>query len=273
MKDENQNELNNDNTRLEELFKCEMTPLTQLEILNEIKKSELIMPVVFPEEVLREIDSSDSDTVEMDEAAFNIEFIGDEEDNMVVPLFTSDEKIMEAGMGPTAIACPARDIAELISQSDDFSSVAFNPFCENTVDMPVEIFLEICEDVTDEEADFIEMIDTVLDALLANSVSLEENSTFFYRADENIMVEEAEDGFFTPEIPFAVSSNPKYGEDLKYTNIIMVPESTRVLFGDSDEDLDIIIAPLTEFHLEDRLDDFTSLWMCGAQPFYDEWEK
>ena len=84
------------------------------------------------------------------------------------------------------------------------------------------------------------------------------------------MIENAVGGVFTPEVPFYVSSNPNYGEELKYTNILLMPKSKRILPTGSDNDLDIIIAPGTEFRLQDTLDETRNLWMCEAQPFYDE---
>jgi len=48
-------------------------------------------------------------------------------------------------------------------------------------------------------------------------------------------------------------------------------QSKKILpIGPSENDLDIVIAPGTEFHLEDTMDETTNLWMCGAQPFYDD---
>ena len=92
----------------------------------------------------------------------------------------------------------------------------------------------------------------------------------FFRHDENVMVENAVDGVFVPNVPFSVSSNPKYGEGMKYTNILMMPKSKKILPIGPDAELDIVIAPGTEFKLEDTLDGTQNLWMCGAQPFYDE---
>ena len=50
-----------------------------------------------------------------------------------------------------------------------------------------------------------------------------------------------------------------------------MPKSKRILpIGPAENGLDVVIAPGTQFNLEDRLDEFTSLWMCGEQPFYEE---
>jgi hypothetical protein len=57
---------------------------------------------------------------------------------------------------------------------------------------------------------------------------------------------------------------------MKYTNILLMPESKKIFPIGPDQELDIIIAPGTEFKLEDVMDGTQNVWMCGAQPFYDE---
>lgn len=122
--------------------------------------------------------------------------------------------------------------------------------------------------LADEE--FIEYLNKLLDNIKNHSVELNEKSTFVIRNDENFMIEAAEDGVYTPNFPLYVSSDPKYGEEFKYTNILLIPEHTKFLPIEHIENgLDIVIAPGTKFTLEDRRDEFTSLWMCGDQPFYD----
>lgn len=49
-----------------------------------------------------------------------------------------------------------------------------------------------------------------------------------------------------------------------------MPKSTKILVTGQDVDLDIIIAPGSEFNLEEELDEVTTIWKCGAQPFYDD---
>ena len=149
----------------------------------------------------------------------------------------------------------------------ELSSTSINPFTDFDINMPVEAFLSLFEDPLEKQK---KSLNKILAILKEHSVELEENTTLFIRADENFMIENAVDGVFTPEVPFNVSSNPKYGEDLKYTNILLMPKSKRILPTGPDNDLDIIIAPGTEFHLQDTMDKTQNLWMCGDQPFYDE---
>ena len=111
---------------------------------------------------------------------------------------------------------------------------------------------------------------SILKILKEHSAELEEDVALVYKDSENFMVENAVDGVYVPQIPFRASSNPKYGEDLKYTNILLMPKSTKILVTGQDVDLDIIIAPGSEFNLEEELDEVTTIWKCGAQPFYDD---
>lgn len=68
------------------------------------------------------------------------------------------------------------------------------------------------------------------------------------------MVENAVNEVFVAKMPFKVSSsNPEYGKDLKHTNILPMLESKKILSIWPDEELDISIAPGTEFKLEDTL--------------------
>mgnify|MGYP007104070423 CR=1 FL=1 len=162
------------------------------------------------------------------------------------------------------------DLAEMMKQTDRYASIAINPFTEHGLDITMETFLGLFKEVSPEEKMMADALNQILDVLRKHSIELEENTTLFFRHDENVMVENAVDGVFVPELPFSVSSNPKYGEGLKYTNILLMPKSKRILLANPDDDLDIIIAPGTEFRLEDTLDKTQNLWMCGAQPFYNE---
>ena len=136
----------------------------------------------------------------------------------------------------------------------------------------MEMFLNLFHEPTEEEMGFLETLSTVLKVLEEHSAKLEKDTAFFLRSDVNFMKEEAVDGVFVPNIPFNISSNPKFGEGLKYTNILLFEKTKKILRTGlpSEESFNVIVAPGTEFILEDELDEFTTIWKCGAQPFYDE---
>ena len=259
-----------DNSRLEELLNqfFELPDEGKNEFIELFKQSRLYMP--------SEVDVSAFDPENMKEGqviegprGFDIKYI-ENENGKTVPLFTSDEVMEKAGVRVSTYVLYMSDLAEMMKQTDRYASVTINPFTEHGLDITMETFLGLFKEESLEEKMMSDALNQILEVLRKHSVELEENTTLFFRHDENVMVENAVDGVFVPELPFSVSSNPKYGEGLKYTNILLMPKSKRILPADPDADLDIIIAPGTEFRLEDTMDGTQNLWMCGAQPFYDD---
>ena len=259
-----------DNSRLEELLNqfFELPDEGKNEFIELFKQSRLYMPI--------EVDVSAFDPENMKVGqviegprGFDIKYI-ENENGKTVPLFTSDEVMEKAGVRVSTYVLYMSDLAEMMKQTDRYTSIAINPFTEHGLDITMETFLGLFKEASGEEKMMADALNQILEVLRKHSIELEENTTLFFRHDENVMVENAVDGVFVPELPFSVSSNPKYGEGLKYTNILLMPKSKRILLANPDDDLDIIIAPGTEFRLEDTLDKTQNLWMCGAQPFYDE---
>jgi hypothetical protein len=162
------------------------------------------------------------------------------------------------------------DLAEMLKQSDRYSAVAINPFTEHDVVIPFEGFMNLFYEPTEEEKQAMEALNQILEVMKEHSVELDKDYAFMFRNDEDVMKEHAVDGVFIPPLPFNVSSNPEFGKDLKYTNIILMQESKRIFPIGPDADLDIVIAPGSEFELVEEPDEFTRVWKCGAQPFYDD---
>ena len=259
-----------DNSRLEELLSqfFELPAEGKNEFIELFKQSRLYMPI--------EVDVSafDPENVKVGQViegprGFDIKYI-ENENGKTVPLFTSDEVMEDAGVRVSTYVLYMSDLADMLKQTDRYASVTINPFTEHGLDIAMETFLGLFKDESPEEKMMADALNQILEVLRKHSIELEENTTLFFRHDENVMVENAVDGVFVPQVPFSVSSNPKYGEGLKYTNILLMPKSKKILPADPDADLDIIIAPGTEFRLEDTLDKTQNLWMCGAQPFYNE---
>lgn len=271
MMDDLKKEAQIDNSALEEIMKRDITPESQREFFEIFKDSQLFMPVIYSENLFEGIENAKpGDVIEPSgRVGFDINSLTDSEGNMAVPLFTSSEIMESTGLRSSAIAIFMSDLADMLKQTDRYSVIAVNPFTEFDINMPVDAFLSLFEEPSDDKKEFLKQLIDLLDFMKENSVELEENTTLFIRSDENFMIENAVDGVFTPEVPFNVSSNPKYGEDLKYTNILLMPKSKRILPTGPDNDLDIFIAPGTEFHLQDTMDKTQNLWMCGDQPFYE----
>ena len=261
-----------DNSALEEIMKKKITPETQREFFEIFKESQLFMPVTYSENMFEGIENAkEGDVFEpQGQIGFDINYLTDSEGNKAVPLFTSDEAMEKAGVRSSVYALYMSDLAYMLKQTDRYSVIAINPFTEHDINMPVQAFLSLFEEPSEEKKEFLEFLNRILNSLKEYSVELEENTTLFIRDDENFMIDNAVDGVFTPNAPFFASTNPKFGEEFKYTNILLMPKSKKILQIGPDEELDIIIAPGTEFKLQDTLDGTQNLWMCGDQPFYDE---
>lgn len=261
-----------DNSRLEELMSEKRTAESQDEFLRLFKQSQLYMPVEYSANMFEGIENAkEGDIFEPEgQVGFDIICLTSDDGSKAVPLFTSDEMMEKAGIRSSAHVLFMSDLADMLKQTDRYSAVAVNPFIENGIIMPMKMFLDLFYEPTEEEKGFIKEFNRMLEIIRKHSIELEENTTLFFRNDENVMVDNAVDGVFVARMPFKVSSNPEYGKSLKYTNILLIPEGKRILPIGPDEELDIIIAPGTEFKLEDTLDGTQNLWMCGAQPFYDE---
>lgn len=259
-----------DNSRLEELLNqfFDLPAEGKNEFIELFKQSRLFMPIEMNMEAF-DPENLEVGKVSQGPLGFDIKYI-ENENGKTVPLFTSDEVMEKAGVRVSTYVLYMSDLAEIMKQTDRYASIAINPFTEHGLDITMETFLGLFKEASPEEKMMADALNQILEVLRKHSIELEENTTLFFRHDENVMVENAVDGVFVPELPFSVSSNPKYGEGLKYTNILLMPKSKRILPADPDADLDIIIAPGTEFKLEDTMDGTQNLWMCGAQPFYDD---
>uniref|UniRef100_UPI003890D6B8 SseB family protein n=1 Tax=Methanobrevibacter sp. TaxID=66852 RepID=UPI003890D6B8 len=241
-----------DNSQLEEIIKKDITPEMQEEFFDVFKDSQLFMPVSFSADMFKGLESAKpGDVLETPkQTGFDINYLKNSDGEKAVPLFTSDKVMQEAGVKSSVFVLYMSDLAEMLKQSDEYSTVVVNPFTPSELNIPMEGFLNLFRQVSDEEKEFLESINELLHALREHSVELEENSTLVIRLDENLMIDNAVDGVFTPPIPFYASSNPKYREDLKYTHILLMPKSKKILpIGPVENGMDIVIAPGTEFSL------------------------
>ena len=244
------------------------------EFLTLFKESQLYMPVIMSDDFFENIEDSKPGDVftTTERSGFDINYITYDEDKKGVALFTSDEMMKSSGLQSSVIAMFMSDLAGLLKQTDRYSMIFINPFTDLYVDMPIDSFLNLFREPSEEEKKFFEALNEILNALREHSLELEDNMAFIVRSDDDFMKEAAVDGVFVPDIPFNVSSNPKFGEGMKYTNFLLFDKSKKVLpIGPPSEDqFNTVIAPGTEFILEKELDEFTRVWKCGAQPFYDE---
>ena len=263
-----------DNSKLEELMSEKFTVESQNDFLELFKESQLLMPVTMSANVFEGIENAkEGDIFELeDQVGFDINFLTGNDGSKAVPLFTSDEMMEKGNCRSSSIAIFMSDLAEMLKQTDRYSAIAINPFTEHDIVMPMEIFLSLFSEPTEEQKKMLETMNETLKILKEKSIELEEDYAFYVRDNEPFMKDLAIDGVFVPNIPFNASSKKDFKSELKYLNILIMPKTTKIVYtgGIVDEDAyDTIIAPGSEFHHVEDIDEFTSVWKCEAQPFYD----
>lgn len=269
--DELKNQTEIDNSKLEKILEKDITPQMQVEFFEILKESQFFLPVTPSANMFEGLeDAKVGDTfTPKGQAGFDINYLTDAEGNKAVPLFTSDEMMEKAGLRSSVIVMFASDLADMLKESDRYQVIAINPFTDHDINMPFEAFISLLDEPSQEEKEIISSINEMVEMLRKHSYTLDEDMAFMLRLDENFMVEQAVNGVFTPRIPFTVSTSPDYGKDLKYTNILLFEKGKKVLPVAGGVELNTIIAPGTELIIEKELNEFTTVWKCGAQPFYD----
>ena len=263
-----------DNSKLEELMR---DPEREEELLRELEKSQLILPVIFPEGIFGDFDDMKVGDVisPTEQLGFDINFLSRENGKKSVALFTSDEMMERIGLRSSVMVMYVPDIANMLKGAEDeYKFVTINPFTDVGVDIPVKSFIMLFGEREDdeEESEFIKTLKGILEILEKHSVELEQNMILFLRAESDFMKEQAVDGVFAPNIPLNVSIREDFNKDLPYLNILLMDAGQKILYiGDQvDEDnFDTIIAPGSEFELLEEEDEFTSIWKCRKQPFYE----
>ena len=244
-----------DNSELEDLMKMDVETASRQDqdrFFEKLKESQLLMPVEYPE---------NSDT-------FNIIYLTDAEGKNAVPLFTSYEMMGKAGVESSAYPIYMSDLADLMDQADEkYSLISINPFTDTNINMGLPAFV----DLFDEDDEMSDVFSEMLQIILENSVELEEDTAIMIHSEDNFMKNLAVAGIYQDPMPMKLNSNPYYNEDLKYTNILLFEKSKKLLLlGEViNDEFDTVVAPATEFEFVQDLDEFTSVWRCGAQEFYD----
>ena len=122
-----------------------MTPKDQAMLFDIIKKSQLFMPIEVTSSIFDNIENAKvEDTIESDETFRFIPIAINESSGKAIPLFTSKERMEEAGANVSCIAIFTEDLAGMLKQTcDEYIEVAINPFTTKSIGMPLEGFLNI----------------------------------------------------------------------------------------------------------------------------------
>ena len=261
-----------DNSKLEELMKEEITPEMQKEFFEIFMESQLFLPIMPNENMFKGIENAKvGDVVETDgQVGFKINYITDSDGSKAVPLFTSSEVMESTGFRSSVFAIYMCDLADMLKETDMYSLIAINPFTDHDLNMPIDAFLNLFEDQPSQE--IIDSIYALLKLLDEFFIELDDEYGFYLRGNRDIMKTYAVDGVFTPTLPLSVHSKREFEKDRKYLNIVLMPKGSRIVFlGDDTGETqhDTIIAPESRFVHVDDADEYTSVWRCVAQPYYD----
>ncbi len=263
-----------DNSELEALLEEDITPEMQFRLFEILKKSQLYLPVTPSPNMFEGIENAKvGDTFQpKGQAGFDINYLTDNEGNKAVPLFTSSEMMEKAGVASSVMVMFTSDLADMLKQSDRYQAVAINPFTEHDINMPFEAFISMFDEPTPRAKEYFETMEAILKILKEKSIVLEEDYAFYVRDNEPFMKNLAVDGVFVPDIPFNASTRKDFHGEMKYLNILLMPKTSRIVYtGDfvDENAYDVIIAPGSEFEEVENIDEFTTVWKCRAQPFYD----
>ncbi|MBO7210016.1 MAG: SseB family protein [Methanobrevibacter sp.] len=132
-----------DNTKLEKLME---DPQKQEEFIEELRKSQLFLPVIFSENMFEGIeDSKPGDVFTLKEpSGYDINFLTDNNGNRAIPLFTSSEKMEEGGLKSSAMVIYVPDLANMFKRlKNNYKYIAINPMCEIGADMPIVPFIKL----------------------------------------------------------------------------------------------------------------------------------
>lgn len=269
-----------DNGKLEELlqkFKDNPSNETAQELGEELKQSRLYLPIVQSDSMIEEILNGEVGEVRefKQPAGFDINYLTNDIGEKAIPLFTSDKVMEETNLRSSTMVMYVEDIVNMLQGSEErYQLVTINPMTETGIDMPILTFLNMFkeEEMNEERKRFMESLNQMLEILENHSIELEGKTTFFTKGPNNFMKEVAIDGVFVPNIPFSVSTIDFEEEGSPYLNIILMDEGKKIVyFGEpvKGNPFNVLLAPGTELEMVEEIDEFTTVWKCGAQPFYD----
>ena len=132
-----------DNTKLEKMMENQEN---QDEFIEELRKSQLFLPVIFSENMFEGIENAKEGDVFQPKgpAGYDINFLTDNNGNRAIPLFTSSAKMEEGGLKSSAMVMYVPDLANIFKRSkNNYKYISINPMCEIGADMPIVPFIKL----------------------------------------------------------------------------------------------------------------------------------
>ena len=164
-----------DNSKLEKLMKIDSdlpSPEQERELIEELKQSQLILPVIIKQNPFGDIENLKvGDVISPDEQmGFDINFFTDENGNKAIPLFTSHEIMSDLGLESSTIVMYAADIANMLKEVDEkYNFVIINPLTELRIDLPILAFINLFEENYDAE-ELEEALNEILGLIAKHSI-------------------------------------------------------------------------------------------------------
>ena len=132
-----------DNTKLEKLME---DPQKQDELTEELKESQLFLPVIFSENMFEGIENAKEGDIFQPKgpAGYDINYLTDNDGNRAIPLFTSGEKMEEGGLKSSAMVMYVPDLANMFKGlRNNYKYITINPMSEIGIDIPIVPFIKM----------------------------------------------------------------------------------------------------------------------------------
>ena len=265
-----------DNKRLEELIMIGpeyMDDVDQKEFLDLLREAVLFVPIEMKESgiELENIDVGSEEKTKVP-SGFNFIHLTNNAGERTIAVFTREELMDKIGLKVERIPLYMRDLANMLKGATDiYSAIMINPNTRHSIAMSLVNFLRIFDEK--QEDPVIESMKRTLYLFETNSIELEDHQMFFLRSDYELMQQQSVDGIFKTKVAFAVSTSEEFQSQLPILQKIMMMKGQKVLYTGDPENkepqMDILIAPETEFEKFYDEDGDTSVWRCVRKPFYD----
>lgn len=229
--------------------------------LNKIKNSNLIFPIQISQD---SPNKPKEQIINSNKPIFFKPIFLKNSTSIAIPIFTNEIEFKKSNLNTQAI----------ILSCEDVSNYLFN--LKNKVDLVL---------IDNNKIDFNAFLDLfkverynkskeqMVNLLKENSITLTEDMQFYLREECDYMNQRAKDNIFSIDFPFNVSSDINFRFNWKYLNIINVPKGFKIFnsgkYVDKTTHYDIVLAPDCEYELIDKLDEYTFIWECISQRFYE----
>ena len=154
------------NDKLESLMKkqSEMTEEENEQFLNELRKSELMVPLQI------ELDSLDLENMNLNglneinkEVRFHLKSFTGPDGKRTIPIFTDEENIHDINLNTTVGSLFMRDLNKsIIPIKDSFDEIVINPSSENEYKISIDDFLSLF----DEDREFEDLMKEIEEEML-----------------------------------------------------------------------------------------------------------